>query len=88
MTTDRVLSRDRQLVRMPEAELEGLMEVAFSTACWTAMKQLGVEDGNQIESIGADGQFGNDRITACVKLKDGREATATASLWPDATRAN
>jgi|GEM_PF-3868268 len=86
--TDRVVSRGGQLIRITEAELEGLMHVAFDTACWTAMKQLGVEDGNEVDSIDAGGQFGNDRITVSVKLKDGREATATASLWPEATRAN
>lgn len=91
MTDDRVVMRDGQLVRMTEAELDGLMHVAFDTACWTALRQLGVDsegDSGLIDSIGAGGEFGNDRISVVVKLKDGREATATAPLWPDATRAN
>ena len=88
MTDDRVVKRDGQLVRMSEAELDGLLHVAFDTACWTALKQVCVEDGNLIDSIGAAGEFGNDRIGVVVKLKDGREASATASLWPELTRAN
>lgn len=86
--TDRVVSRDGELARMTEVELESLTEAAFKTACWIAFRELGIEDGNDVESIGVDGQFGSERITACVKLKDGREASASAPLWPDVTRAN
>ena len=88
MTDDRVVSRAGQLVRMSGEELEGLLHLAFDTAAHTALHQLGVIDGNEVDSIDADGEFGNDRITVVVKLKDGREAKASASLWPEATRTN
>lgn len=88
MTTDRVVVRDGENVRISEEELTGLLEVAYKTAAYLALKQLGVEDAAEVEDMGVEAAIGNDFITACVKLKDGREASASSSLWPDATRAN
>ena len=88
MTTDRVVVRDGENVRISEAQLTGLLEVAYKTAAYLALKQLGVEDAAEVEGMGYEVGIGNDLITAIVRLKDGREASASSSMWPDATRAN
>lgn len=88
MSTDRVVTRNGEDIRISEAELTSLLEVAYKTAAYIALKQLGVQDAAEVEDMGFEAAIGNDLITACVKLKDGREASASSSLWPDATRAN
>ncbi|HVI57732.1 MAG TPA: hypothetical protein VM619_02510 [Luteimonas sp.] len=91
MTEDRVVMRDGQLIRMPAEELDALLQAAFITATWSALRQLGISDDDPaptLDSVEALAGFGNDHITARVRLLDGREASASASIWPTTTRQN
>lgn len=82
--TDRVVSRNGQLVRMTEQELDGFLEAAFRSAAELALVELGVVDDSCVAKIDCEAGFGHDHITAHITLSDGRHASATASIWPDA----
>jgi hypothetical protein len=91
MKDDRILERDGRLVRLSYDEVDAMVQVAFTAAAYKAMTQLGVSDddpGKTVDSINAESGFGNDFITVRVRLTDGREATASASIWNDSARAN
>ncbi len=84
MSEDRIVCRNGEYIRMTEKELEGFLEAAFRSATELALIELGVKDDSVVTEIGCEAGFGHDHITATVKLSDGRQASASASIWPDA----
>lgn len=88
MREDRVVVRNGEKVRIADAELMSLLEVAFKTATHAALKDLAVEDASTVDDIGCSAGFGNEFVTAHVRLKDGREASVSAPIWPQTSLAN
>lgn len=88
MKDDRVVCRDGRYIRLTEQQLESLLESAFKTAMTTALRQLDAKDSDEVADVSCSGAFGEDFITTHVRLRDGREASASASIWPDGNHAN
>jgi hypothetical protein len=82
---DRIVHRNGQPIRISEQELDGYLEAAFRSATEIALHRLGVENASEIDNIDCGGEFGSEQIIACVRLKDGRETSVSAPIWPDKT---